>query len=135
MSLQDDEIERLKQLLQWQNFDRDKMRQLMTENHDLQAAVRRLWSRARTFERANEALLKSMSRCCDVIQKLRDNVIDRELANEASIYLNIIESTIGGKPIEPNAPINSQSALSQHYETIRKMREYYQEKNDGMAED
>jgi len=115
------ELERVRQLYEWQQADYSKIRELQNELHTLQGQYRVQRDRLRISERANEALITALSRCRDIMQVSRETITDKEMRHDLSIYLNLIEGVLTGKPVE-HLPTS---------EMIMRMRERAKTKIDG----
>lgn len=88
------ELERLRQLYEWQRADYSKIRELQNELHTLQAQFRLQVDECRKHKRTNEALMGALSRCRDMIEIARDAIDDDETRKDLSVYLNIVDGLI-----------------------------------------
>lgn len=91
-------IKNLKRILE----DADeKIKEIEGLNASLEKANAELTTKYRKLRNSNEELKAALSRCKDMIERLREAGSPNELRHEASIYLNILEGLITEKVIKP----------------------------------
>lgn len=90
-------IKNLKRILE----DADeKIKEIEGLNASLEKANAELTIKYRKLRNSNEELKAALSRCKDMIERLREAGSPNELRHEASIYLNILEGLISEKVLE-----------------------------------
>lgn len=94
------QMEMLKNLKRILDDADEKITQIEGLNAALEKANAELTEKYRKLRNRNEELKAALSRCKDMIERLREASSPDDLRHEASIYLNILEELITEKVLE-----------------------------------